>query len=157
MKQNVVLLISVMCLLIGITIGWTVNGYRLSSAHDQYVAQQQQESAEAIERVLTREREVRDELEQIVSVRDAQTRVMADELVSANNSADSLRQQLANVQRRLDRDSTSTSDSFERRSSRMLSELYQESDRLSGVFARRADQLAVDLEMCVRAYESLRE
>src|SRR5690554_4400618 len=128
MKQNVVLLISAMCLLIGITIGWTVNGYRLSSAHDQYVAQQQQESAEAIERVLTREREVRDELEQIVSVRDAQTRDMADELVSANNSADSLRQQLANVQRRLDRDSTSASDSFERRSSRMLSELYQESD-----------------------------
>lgn len=157
MKTKIIVALVTASLLIGATLGWTVNGYRLTSAHDQYVAQQQQESAEAIERVLTREREVRDELEQIVSVRDAQTRVMADELVSANNSADSLRQQLANVQRRLDRDSTSASDSFERRSSRMLSELYQESDRLSGVFARRADQLAVDLEMCVRAYENLRE
>lgn len=143
---------------IGLAAGWSVNGYRLSSIHDNYLAEQKQESAKIIQALRTKEREVRNELEETVALRAEQESKLVAELDSANDSALRLRREIDRIRQRIDGHSTSADNEQSPESAaRMLSELSSGADALAGIYAEQADALRLDLQMCQRIYNSVRE
>lgn len=157
-KKNLTGLLIALSFSIGLAAGWSVNGYRLSSAHDNYVAEQQAESAATIKALRLKEQEVRNELEQTVELREEQEQAMASELDAANDSAVGLRREINRLHERINQ-SSGTADNGESSESaaRMLSELSTGADALAGIYAEQADSLRLDLQMCQRIYNTARE
>lgn len=143
---------------IGLAAGWSVNGYRLTSMHDNYIAEQQQQSAETIKALRVKEKEVRNELEETVALRAEQESEMVAELDSANDSAIRLRREIDRLHERIDgHSSPSDNEQSSESASRMLSELSSGADALAGIYAEQADALRLDLQMCQRVYNTVRD
>lgn len=143
---------------IGLATGWAVNGDRLTSMHDNYLAEQQQQSAETIKALRTKEKEVRGELEETVALRAEQESKMAAELDAANDSAVGLRREIDRLHQRINANTSATDNGQSPESAaRMLSELSSGADALAGIYAEQADALRLDLQMCQRIYNTVRE
>jgi len=143
---------------IGLAAGWSVNGYRLTSVHDNYIAEQQQESAATIKALRVKEKEVRNELEETVALRAEQESEMAAELDSANDSAARLRREIDRLHQRVNANPSATDNGQSSESAaRMLSELSSGADALAGIYAEQADALRLDLQMCQRVYNTVRD
>lgn len=156
--KNLSWLLVALAFAIGLAAGWSVNGYRLSSIHDNYLAEQQQQSAETIKALRTKEKEVRNELEETVALRAEQESTMAAELDSANDSAIRLRREIDRLHQRIDGHSSATDNGQSPESAaRMLSELSTGADALAGIYAEQADSLRLDLQMCQRVYNTVRD
>ena len=158
MKAKLAGLLIALSFSIGLAAGWSVNGYRLTSVYDNYVAQQQAESAAIIKALREKEKEVRREVEEIKSIREEQAASMAAELDAANDSATGLRREIHRLQQRINANTSATSDGESSQSAAgMLAELSSWADALAGIYAEQADSLRLDLQMCQRVYNTVRD
>lgn len=137
--------------------GWWINGHRLSSQHADYVATQQAASAAVITRLLEQERDWQEKLSEVQSNAETETKRLAVELDAADRANDGLRETIDDLRgRHPDNPAAAAECRAAAGAVRMLTDMLAESDRLAGIYAKRADEVTIVAQSCIAAYGALR-